>query len=103
MTTPAAEITRETAERREQRLLEVAGLLAEGARVGRARSIGRVCVQMRSPIPRRYQEPELEVCDPRGSRRATVMVARRNLMVTLPGGIVHVREARQAALLAGGS
>lgn len=103
MTTPAAEISRETAERHEQGLLEVAALLAEGANAARARLICRIRVQMQSPIPRRYQEPELEVCDPRGRRRATVMVARRKFKVTLPGGTVYVREARQVALLAGGS
>ncbi|MFI9558292.1 hypothetical protein [Nonomuraea endophytica] len=103
MTTPAAEITRETAERHEQRLLEVAALLADGASAARARLICRICVQMQSPIPRRYQEPELEVCDPRGRWRATVMVACRKFKVALPGGVVYVWEARQVALLVGGS
>lgn len=94
------EITGETAERHEQRLLELRRLLASEAAV-RVLLIVRIHLHMQNPVPRRYTEPELEISDAAGRWRASITVDRKEFRVTLPGGTVHIKEARQAALLAG--
>ncbi|WP_157247880.1 hypothetical protein [Nonomuraea typhae] len=96
------EITRETAERHEQRLQGVMNLLAANRGEVHFRLVSRIRLHMESMVPR-YSEPELEIYDHRGRARATITVERKEFRVALmlTGGVVHVKEARQAALLAG--